>query len=147
MADEAVSVTFGSVRDLSALHRMLMNRKFEGPDDVFFASPQIAAAQHAIVNTLISAEPHRAQAWKSWRDASAHPLEVQRVRDYLHNHTELVTGMNQTQRRDFVATLLAPLIADPDLLTELAESDRSTTDLDAQTGDAPDPHHRKCQQP
>jgi hypothetical protein len=41
---------------------MLMNLKFEGPDDVFFGSPQIAAAQHAIVNTLISAEPHRAQA-------------------------------------------------------------------------------------
>jgi hypothetical protein len=56
--------------------------------------------------------------------------------------------MDQTPRRDFMATLPAPLIANPDLLTELAESDHSTTDLDAdphhETGHDTDPHRRKC---
>lgn len=94
MADETVSVTFGSVGDLSALHRMLMARKFDGTDDVFFGSPQIAAAQHAIVNALINSEPHRAVAWRSWREARAHGAELQRVRDYLHTHAELVANMD-----------------------------------------------------
>ncbi len=132
MTDETVLVEFSSVRDLSALHRMLMERKFEGPDDMFFGSPQIAAAQHAILDALIDALPHRAESWRSWRDARTHSLELERVRAHLGSHAELFAAMDQTRRRDYVAMLLAPLIPDPELLAELTEgNDKINTELEA----------------
>jgi hypothetical protein len=119
MADESVSVTFGSLQDVKALHRMVMNRKFDGPDDVFFGSPQLAAAQNAIFEALVRAEPQKASQWLSWRDARGHRLVLDRVRRHLQDHRELIAGMGPAARRDYVESLLAPLTADPELLAEL----------------------------
>jgi hypothetical protein len=119
MADESFSVTFGSLRDVKALHRMVMNQKFEGPDDVFFGSPQLAAAQNAIFEALVRAEPEKASQWLSWRNAREHRLVLDRVRQHLQDHRELVATMEPAARRSYVESLLAPLTADFELLTEL----------------------------
>lgn len=81
MADESVSVTFGSLRDVKALHRMVMNRKFEGPDDVFFGSPQLAAAQNAVFEALVRAEPQ-----VGWPGGTAPPGSHRSVRNSLPLH-------------------------------------------------------------
>ncbi|MEE1671514.1 hypothetical protein RCR19_39490 [Streptomyces sp. WAC07094] len=120
MTDESVSVAFGSLGHLKALHRMVMNRKFEGPDNVFFGSPHLAAAQHAILETLMQAEPQHAAQWQSWRDARKHELVVNRVRQHLDNHREVVAEMEPVVRRAYVESLLAPLVGDPGLLSESA---------------------------
>lgn len=39
---------------------MLMNRKFDGPDDVFFGSSHLAAAQNAMLEALMAVEPQQA---------------------------------------------------------------------------------------
>jgi hypothetical protein len=122
MADESVesvSVTFGSLQDVKALHRMVMNRKFEGPDDVFFGSPQLAAAQNAMFEALVRAEPQKASQWLSWRNARGHELVLDRVRQHLQDHRELVATMEPGARRSYVESLLAPLTADLELLAEL----------------------------
>jgi hypothetical protein len=121
MADESLSVTFGSLQDVKALHRMVMNRKFDGPDDVFFGSPQLAAAQNAIFEALVRAEPQKASQWLSWRDARGHELVLDRVRQHLQNHRELITTMELAARRNYVESLLVPLTADPELLAELTD--------------------------
>ena len=125
MADESVSVTFGSLQDVKALHRMVMNRKLDGPDDVFFGSPQLAAAQNAIFEALVRAEPQKASQWLSWRDARGHGLVLDRVRQHLRDHRELVTTMEPAALRSYVDSLLAPLTADPGLLAELANGQDS----------------------
>ena len=119
MADESLSVTFGSLQDVKALHRMVMSRKFDGPDDVFFGSPQLAAAQNAIFQALVRAEPQRASQWLSWRNARKHELVLDRVRQHLQDHSGLITAMEPAARRNYVKDLLAPLTADPELLAEL----------------------------
>jgi hypothetical protein len=125
MADESLSVTFGSLQDVKALHRMVMNRKFDGPDDDFFGSPQLAAAQNAIFEALVRAEPQKASQWLSWRNARRHELVLDRVRQHLQDHRELITTMEPAARRSYVESLLAPLTADPELLAELANGQDS----------------------
>lgn len=98
---------------------MLTERKFDGPDDVFFGSPQIASAQHAILNAIIQSEPHKAAQWEAWRDARGHTHILERIRSHLHDHHELVVGWDHDTRRSYVEALLAPLIPDTDLLAEL----------------------------
>ncbi|MFE2230334.1 hypothetical protein [Streptomyces kronopolitis] len=120
MTDESVSVVFSSLGHLKALHGMAMNRKFEGPDDVFFGSPHLAAAQHAILEALMQAEPQHAAQWESWRDARQHELVLNRVRQHLRDHRESVAAMEPTVRRAYVESLLAPLVGDPGLMSELA---------------------------
>ncbi|MFJ6118917.1 MULTISPECIES: hypothetical protein [unclassified Streptomyces] len=119
MTDESVSVAFGSLWHLKALHRMVMNRKFDGLDDVFFGSPHLAAAQHAILEALMQAEPQRAAQWESWRDARQHELVLNRVRQHLRDHREVVAAVEPTARRAYVESLLAPLVGDSRLLPEL----------------------------
>ena len=119
MADDSFSVAFGSLQDVKALHRMVMNRKFEGPDDVFFGSPQLAAAQNAIFEAVVRAEPQKASQWLSWRDARGHELVLDRVRQHLRDHRELFAAMEPDTRRSYVESILAPLAADPELLAGL----------------------------
>ncbi|MGP4012525.1 hypothetical protein [Streptomyces sp. 4N124] len=119
MTDDSVSVPFSSLWHLKALHRMVMNRKFDGPDDVFFGSPHLAAAQHAILEALMRAEPQQAARWESWRDARGHEEVLERVRRHLRDHAEAVTALEPATRRSYVENLLAPLVGDPDLLAEL----------------------------
>jgi hypothetical protein len=119
VTDESVLVAFGSLGHLKALHRMVMNRKFDGPDDVFFGSPHLAAAQHAILEALMEAEPQHAAQWETWRDARQHELVVDRVRQHLRDHREVVAAMGPTVRFAYVENLLAPLVGDPGLLSEL----------------------------
>jgi hypothetical protein len=119
MADESLSVTFGSLQEVKALHRMVMNRKFDGPDDVFFGSPQLAAAQNAIFEALVRAEPRKASQWLSWRNARGHESVLDRVQQHLQDHRELIAMMEPAARRNYVESLLAPLAADPELLGEL----------------------------
>jgi hypothetical protein len=122
MADESLSVTFGSLQEVKALHRMVMNRKFDGPDDVFFGSPQLAAAQNAIFEALVRAEPRKAAQWLSWRNARGHESVLDRVRQHLQDHRELIAMMEPAARRSYVESLLAPLAADPELLAELTNA-------------------------
>jgi hypothetical protein len=119
MTVEPLTVTFDSLRDVKALHRMVMNRKFDGPDDIFFGSPQIAAAQNALVEALMTVEPHEASRWQSWRNARAHEHVLKRVRQHLSDRHDLVATMAPTDRRSYVESLLAPLVADPELMEEL----------------------------
>ncbi|WP_329580985.1 hypothetical protein [Streptomyces sp. NBC_01361] len=118
MTDDSISVTFSSLWHLKALHRMVMNRKFDVPDDVFFGSPHLAAAQHAILEALMQAEPHQAARWQSWRDARGHEEVLDRVRRHLRDNAEAVTAMEPATRRGYVENLLAPLVGDPGLLAE-----------------------------
>jgi hypothetical protein len=113
-------VAFGSLGHLKALHRMVMNRKFEGPDDVFFGSPHLAAAQHTILEAVMQAEPQHAVQWESWRDARRHEPVLDRVWQHLRDHREVVAAMEPPVRRAYVENLLAPSVGDPGLLSDLA---------------------------
>lgn len=64
-------VILDSVDEIRVLHRMLMDGKFDGPEDQYVGSPFIATVQHKLVDALAVAEP--AKDWASWRDASGHP--------------------------------------------------------------------------
>lgn len=47
MADgEMPVVCLDSINEVRAVHKMLFDRKFDGPEDVYFGSPFIASVQH-----------------------------------------------------------------------------------------------------
>lgn len=105
-----------SVNELRALHLMLMRRKFDGPADECFGSPYIASIQHRLVEALEQAEGDR---WVEWRQAAAHPTEVEVVRKHLIGETRWFATAAKDDQERYVRDLLAPLIPSPELLAEL----------------------------
>jgi hypothetical protein len=121
MADsEKTVVCLDSVDEIRAVHRMLFDRKFDGPEDVFFGSPFIASAQNKLADALAGQSAAQAATWAAWRDARKHPHIVEKIRRHL-------AGLNGgwwadapvPKRQDYVSDLFAPLIADEALLADL----------------------------
>ncbi|GGK94637.1 hypothetical protein GCM10011588_06280 [Nocardia jinanensis] len=95
-----------------------MDRKFDGPPDVFFGSPFIAVVQHRLLDMIAEADPAKEQDWHRWRQAEHHPHRVKQVRNYLQGVKGWPT-MTADTRRQFVRDLFAPLLPSEDLLEEL----------------------------
>jgi hypothetical protein len=112
-------VCLDSINEVRAVHKMLFNRKFDGPDDEYFGSPFIASVQHKLADALIAAEPHRRDAWESWRDAARHTEKVDRVRRYLAGAGDWWGSASPVQREAYVRDLFAPLLVGDDLMGEL----------------------------
>lgn len=107
----------GGLDQARSLHRMLMERKFDGPADEFFGSPHIAAIQHSLADMLAAAEPHK--DWNLWRRAEHQPHRVEQIRDHLRQSGSWWPTMQPETRRQYVQDLLAPLIPSDELLDEL----------------------------
>lgn len=123
VGDTGPIVSLNSIDEVRTLHRMLMDRKFDGPEDVFFGSPFIAAIQHRLVDALAAAEPTK--DWDAWRDASRHPEKIDKVRQHLADLSDWWKGVPPAQREEHVRTVLAPLLLGKELLHELT-GDRVT---------------------
>jgi hypothetical protein len=56
MADDDMPVVcLDSISEIRAVHKMLFNRKFDGPEDEYFGSPFIALVQHKLADALAAA--------------------------------------------------------------------------------------------
>jgi hypothetical protein len=64
-----------------ALHRMLMEYKFEDIASEFAGSPFIAAIQNRLADALEAADA--GSAWRNWRKAETHTDRVESIRLYL----------------------------------------------------------------
>jgi hypothetical protein len=112
-------VCLDSIDEVRAVHKMLFNRKFDGPEDVFFGSPFIASVQHKLADALTAAEPAHARDWEEWRDAARHPEKVEKVRRHLARLGDWWTDASPAERNAYVRDLLAPLLVGEELLGEL----------------------------
>jgi hypothetical protein len=103
--------------EILALHKMLMDRKFDGPEDEYFGSPYIAAVQDRLADALEAVDP--GSGWHSWRKAEAHTRRVEKVRRYLSTAGDWWRNMPEQERAAHVRVLLAPLRPSIELLDEL----------------------------
>ncbi|RZU51198.1 hypothetical protein EV385_3005 [Krasilnikovia cinnamomea] len=115
--DQTPSVVLDSIDEIRALHRMLIERKFDGTEDEFFGSPFIAAVQHRLADALTTAEPSK--PWAAWRDAAGHSEKIDKVRNHIAGLGRFWAEANVTTRRQCVRDLLAPLLPDDTLLHDL----------------------------
>jgi hypothetical protein len=121
--NEATVVRLDSVHEIRALHRMLFNRKFDGPEDVYFGSPLIASVQNKLADALAGESAAEAAKWAAWRDARRHPHILERIRQHLAGvASDWWANAPAVKRQDYVRDLLAPLTADESLLAELTTS-------------------------
>jgi hypothetical protein len=114
--DDVPEVNINNPDELRALHRMLYARKFDGPEDEFFASPFVAAVQRRLAAALRDIDGPK---WDVWADARNHPREVDKVRSYLNAAGTWWSSATEELRRSHVIDLLSPLIVPDDLLAEL----------------------------
>jgi hypothetical protein len=107
-----------------ALHRMIMEYKFDDLGSVYAGSPFIAAIQHRLADALEDADA--GHGWRGWRDAAAHPHRVEAVRLHLSEESEWWDGASEEQEATHVRNLLAPLRPAPELLFDLTGVTRAT---------------------
>ncbi|MEV6130985.1 hypothetical protein AB0M05_29900 [Streptomyces violaceusniger] len=110
-------VCLDSINEVRAAHKMLFDRKFDGPEDVYFGSPFIASVQHKLADALAAAEPSK--GWAVWRNAAGHPEKVERVRRHLAGLGEWWIAASVTKREAYVRDVFAPLRVGEELLGEL----------------------------
>ncbi|MFI6031843.1 hypothetical protein [Amycolatopsis magusensis] len=110
-------VCLDSIDEVRAVHKMLFDRKFDGPEDVYFGSPFVASVQHKLADALAAAEPTK--NWTAWRDAAEHPEKVEKVRRHVAQLSEWWAAAPVTKREAYVRDLFAPLLVNEELLGEL----------------------------
>lgn len=113
-------VCLDSINEIRAVHKMLFNRKFDGPEDEYFGSPFIASVQHKLADALAAESEGAGVDWVAWRDAGAHPSVVEKVRRHLRGLGTWWAEASTAGRKAYVRDLLAPLLADEGLLGELS---------------------------
>jgi hypothetical protein len=112
-------VCLDSINEVRAVHKMLFNRKFDGPEDEYFGSPFIASVQHKLADALAAAEPGQGEAWATWRDAAGHLGKVEKIRQHLAHLGDWWADAPAAKREAYVRDLFAPLLVDEELLGEL----------------------------
>jgi hypothetical protein len=112
--------------EILALHKMLVDRKFDGPEDEYFGSPYIAAVQNRLADALEAADP--GSGWCDWRKAEAHTRYVEKVRGFLSTAGDWWRNTSEQERATHVRVLLAPLRPSAGLLDELVNVPVGTTD-------------------
>jgi hypothetical protein len=117
---EGPVVCLESINEVRAVHKMLFERKFDDPEDVFFGSPFIASVQNKLADALAAAEPGQREAWETWRDAASHPEKVETVRRHLASRTGWWATVPAAKREAYVRDLMAPLVVDDELLRRLS---------------------------
>ena len=106
--DEMSMVCLDSISEIRAVHKMLFNRKFDGPEDEYFGSPFIASVQHKLVDALAAAESgRRAGSWAAWRNAGAHPQILEKIRRHLTGLGSWWADAPTAKREAYVRDLLA----------------------------------------
>jgi hypothetical protein len=123
LVGQAVDVDVQTVRvegpyEILALHRMILESKFDDLSSVYAGSPYIADIQHRLADAPEDADP--GHGWRDWRDAAAHPHRVEAVRAHLAEEGQWWQDASDEQRTVHVRTLLAPLRPSPELLVALA---------------------------
>ena len=103
--------------EVLALHRMLMEYKFEDIASEFAGSPFIAAIQNRLTDALEAADA--GSAWRNWRKAETHTDRVESIRLYLAGAGGWWQHLDHEQRAEHVRGLLAPLQPSDELVTEL----------------------------
>ena len=110
-------VCLDSIDEVRAAHKMLFDRKFDGPEDVYFGSPFIASVQHKLADALEAAEPSK--GWAAWRDAAGHLEKVEKVRRHVAGQGGWWSAASVPKREAYVRDVFAPLRVGEELLGEL----------------------------
>ncbi|MEV0899532.1 hypothetical protein [Actinoplanes sp. NPDC049802] len=104
-SDRTPTVVLDSINEIRALHRLLIERKFDGTENEFFGSPLIAAVQHRLADALATAEPSK--PWAAWRDTAGHSEKIDKVRNHIAGLGRFWAEADATTRRKYVLDLLA----------------------------------------
>src|SRR5215510_3689183 len=86
--------------EVLALHRMLMECKFDSLDNEYTGSPFIAAIQHRLADALEAADP--GTGWRQWRRAEVHAHRVEAVRRHLAGAGKWWHDADHEQRAAYV---------------------------------------------
>jgi hypothetical protein len=103
--------------EILALHKMLMEYKFDDLENSYAGSPFIAAIQNRLADALEAADP--GQGWRKWREAEGHPHRVEAVRRHLAKAGKWWQECDHEERIAHVRNVLAPLRPSDELLAEL----------------------------
>ena len=112
---EVEAVRVEGYHEVLALHRMLMEYKFEDLASVYAGSPFIAAVQNRLADALQAVDP----AWREWLRAETHPHRVESIRLHLAEVGAWWQDSDREQRAKYVLDLLAPPQPSDELVADL----------------------------
>jgi carboxylesterase type B len=112
---EIEAVRIEGYHEVLALHRMLMEYKFEDLASVYAGSPFIAAIQNRLADALRAVDP----VWREWLRAETHPHRVESIRIHLAEVGAWWQDSDREQRAKYVLDLLAPLQPSDELVADL----------------------------